>query len=132
MALGEAADRAAALNRSFNDLLKKHGKRQNVENPLLRTTSVFAGLIFCGFSFDVCAIPLPHASRADELSTPATHIYFVHGRPFCVSISFMALGCAMLESEFKRQRAQTVRELAEKATDPFIKGCLARAVSIKC
>ena len=41
---------------AFNDLLKKHSKRQNVENPLLRTTSVFAGFIFCGFSFDVCAM----------------------------------------------------------------------------
>ena len=36
--------------------------------------------------------PLPHASRADELSTLATHIYFVHGRPLCVSFSLMASG----------------------------------------
>ena len=27
----------------------------------------------------------------------------------------------MLDSEFKRQRAQVLRELAEKANDPFIK-----------
>lgn len=27
----------------------------------------------------------------------------------------------MLDAEFKRQRAQTVRELAEVTTDPFIK-----------
>jgi hypothetical protein len=30
----------------------------------------------------------------------------------------------MLDQEFKKQRAQTVRELAEKASDPFIKGRL--------
>ena len=33
----------------------------------------------------------------------------------------MLLGSAMLDSEFKRQRAQVLRELAEKANDPFIK-----------
>ena len=33
----------------------------------------------------------------------------------------MLLGPAMLDSEFKRQRAQVLRELAEKANDPFIK-----------
>ena len=27
----------------------------------------------------------------------------------------------MLDEEFKKQRARTVRDLAEKATDPFIK-----------
>ena len=27
----------------------------------------------------------------------------------------------MLDQEFKKQRARTVRDLAEKATDPFIK-----------
>jgi hypothetical protein len=27
----------------------------------------------------------------------------------------------MLDEEFKKQRAQTVRDLAEKANDPFIK-----------
>ena len=30
----------------------------------------------------------------------------------------------MLDEEFKKQRARTVRELAEKADDPFIKGRL--------
>jgi hypothetical protein len=30
----------------------------------------------------------------------------------------------MLDDAFKKQRAQTVRELAEKANDPFIKGRL--------
>lgn len=30
----------------------------------------------------------------------------------------------MLDKEFKVQRARTVRELAEKANDPFIKGRL--------
>ena len=30
----------------------------------------------------------------------------------------------MLDQEFKKQRAQTVRELAEKANDPFIKARL--------
>jgi hypothetical protein len=30
----------------------------------------------------------------------------------------------MLSEQFKKQRAQTVRELAEKANDPFIKGRL--------
>ncbi len=30
----------------------------------------------------------------------------------------------MLDEEFRKQRAQTVRDLAEKATDPFIKGRL--------
>jgi hypothetical protein len=34
----------------------------------------------------------------------------------------------MLDSEFLRQRAKTVRELAEKATDPFIKGRLVNLV----
>lgn len=38
-------------------------------------------------------------------------------------------GCAKLDSEFKRQRAQTVRELAEKATDPFIKARLVTLVA---
>jgi len=33
----------------------------------------------------------------------------------------MLVGLAMLDSEFKRQRAQVLRELAEKANDPFIK-----------
>jgi hypothetical protein len=28
----------------------------------------------------------------------------------------------MLDEEFKKQRARTVRDLAEKANDPFIKG----------
>jgi hypothetical protein len=30
----------------------------------------------------------------------------------------------MLDEEFKKPRARTVRELAEKANDPFIKGRL--------
>jgi hypothetical protein len=30
----------------------------------------------------------------------------------------------MLDSEFRKQRARTVRDLAEKANDPFIKGRL--------
>ena len=30
----------------------------------------------------------------------------------------------MLDAEFKKQRARTVRDLAEKANDPFIKGRL--------
>ena len=33
----------------------------------------------------------------------------------------MLLGLAMLDSEFRKQRAQVLRELAEKANDPFIK-----------
>ena len=33
----------------------------------------------------------------------------------------MLLGSAMLDSEFKRQRAQVLRELVEKTNDPFIK-----------
>jgi hypothetical protein len=33
----------------------------------------------------------------------------------------MLLGAAMLDNEFRRQRALLVRELAEKTTDPFIK-----------
>jgi hypothetical protein len=28
----------------------------------------------------------------------------------------------MLDEEFKKQRARTVRDLAQKANDPFIKG----------
>jgi hypothetical protein len=35
----------------------------------------------------------------------------------------------MLDPEFKKQRAQTVRELAEKAHDPFIKRRLLDLVS---
>ena len=35
----------------------------------------------------------------------------------------------MLDPEFKKQRAQTVRELAEKANDPFIKRRLLDLVS---
>jgi hypothetical protein len=35
----------------------------------------------------------------------------------------------MLDSEFKRERAQTVRELAEKANDPFVKGRLLALIS---
>jgi hypothetical protein len=30
----------------------------------------------------------------------------------------------MLDNEFKKERARTVRDLAEKANDPFIKGRL--------
>jgi hypothetical protein len=35
----------------------------------------------------------------------------------------------MLDEEFRKQRALTVRELAEKANDPFIKGRLLDLVS---
>ena len=35
----------------------------------------------------------------------------------------------MLDEEFKRQRAHTVRDLAEKANDPFIKRRLLDLVS---
>jgi hypothetical protein len=35
----------------------------------------------------------------------------------------------MLDEEFKKQRARTVRDLAEKANDPFIKGRLLDLVS---
>ena len=35
----------------------------------------------------------------------------------------------MLDAEFKRQRAQTVRELAQKATDPFTKQRLMKLVA---
>jgi hypothetical protein len=35
----------------------------------------------------------------------------------------------MLDEQFKKQRARTVRELAEKANDPFIKGRLLDLVS---
>ena len=35
----------------------------------------------------------------------------------------------MLDQEFKKQRAQTVRDLAEKAADPFIKKRLLDLVS---
>ena len=35
----------------------------------------------------------------------------------------------MLDKEFKKQRARTVRELAEKARDPFIKQRLLDLVS---
>jgi hypothetical protein len=35
----------------------------------------------------------------------------------------------MLDEEFKKQRAQTVRDSAEKANDPFIKGRLLDLVS---
>jgi len=35
----------------------------------------------------------------------------------------------MLDEEFKRQRARTVRDLAEKSNDPFIKGRLLDLVS---
>jgi hypothetical protein len=35
----------------------------------------------------------------------------------------------MLDEEFRKQRAQTVRDLAEKATDTFIKGRLLELAS---
>jgi hypothetical protein len=35
----------------------------------------------------------------------------------------------MLDEEFKKQRARTVRHLAEKANDPFIKGRLLELIS---
>jgi hypothetical protein len=35
----------------------------------------------------------------------------------------------MLDEEFKKQRARTVRDLAEKSNDPFIKGRLLNLVS---
>jgi hypothetical protein len=36
----------------------------------------------------------------------------------------------MLDNEFRKQRARTVRDLAEKANDPFIKGRLLDLVEI--
>ena len=40
-------------------------------------------------------------------------------------LSFSSVwGLVMLDEEFKKQRARTVRDLAEKANDPFIKGRL--------
>jgi hypothetical protein len=65
-----------------------------------------------------------------DLSTSPTPVYFI--RPLLwVAFSFqmMALGSRMLDSEFRRQRAQTVRELAEKANDPFVKGRLLALLS---
>ncbi|MGH6753711.1 MAG: hypothetical protein ACREDP_16250 [Bradyrhizobium sp.] len=41
----------------------------------------------------------------------------------------LLLRSVMLDKEFKKQRAQTVRELAEKANDPFIKARLLDLVS---
>lgn len=41
----------------------------------------------------------------------------------------LALGSVMLDAEFKRQRAQTVRELSQKATDPFIKARLVKLIA---
>ena len=35
----------------------------------------------------------------------------------------------MLDEEFRKQRARTVRDLAEKSNDPFIKGRLLNLVS---
>lgn len=35
----------------------------------------------------------------------------------------------MLDAEFKRQRVQMVRELSQKATDPFIKARLVKLVA---
>jgi hypothetical protein len=35
----------------------------------------------------------------------------------------------MLDEEFKKQRARTVRDLAEKSNDPFINGRLLNLVS---
>jgi hypothetical protein len=35
----------------------------------------------------------------------------------------------MLDEQFKKQRARTVRDLAEKAIDPFIKGRLLELAS---
>jgi len=35
----------------------------------------------------------------------------------------------MLDEEFRKQRAQTVRDLAEKSADPFIKGRLLELAS---
>jgi hypothetical protein len=35
----------------------------------------------------------------------------------------------MLDEDFKKQRARTVRDLAEKANDPFVKGRLLDLVS---
>ena len=35
----------------------------------------------------------------------------------------------MLDAEFKRQRAQTVRELAQITTDPFIKQRLIKLIA---
>ena len=38
-----------------------------------------------------------------------------------IQLCSLRLGLIMLDDEFKKQRARTVRELAEKVIDPFIK-----------
>ena len=44
------------------------------------------------------------------------------GACFWIAFSFQnELGSAMLDSEFKRQRTQVLRELVEQTNDPFIK-----------
>jgi len=63
------------------------------------------------------------ASLRRPTCSPESVIYFSSRRfelPSTLSVSGV-WGLVMLDEEFKKQRAQTVRDLAEKATDPFIK-----------
>ena len=56
-----------------------------------------------------------------DLSTSPKQVY-LPGGCFWIAFSFQnELGSAMLDSEFKRQRAQVLRELVEQTNDPFIK-----------
>jgi hypothetical protein len=54
---------------------------------------------------------------------PASNACFAPA-PICPTMELSEIivwGLFMLESEFKRQRAKLVRELADQTTDPFIK-----------
>jgi len=56
-----------------------------------------------------------------DLSTSPKQVY-LPGACFWIAFSFQnELGSAMLDSEFKRQRTQVLRELVEQTNDPFIK-----------
>jgi hypothetical protein len=70
------------------------------------------------------------AINISDLSTSASRTSFAKRRVAAsISLSELDWWASMLDSEFKRQRTQVLRELAEKANDPFIKKRLVALMS---
>jgi hypothetical protein len=86
----------------------------------------------CRAADDEDQLDEPSVKRAinfSDLSTSAKQDYFAE-RPLQLTFSLSEdWWASMLDSEFKKQRAQVVRELAEMTNDPFIKKRLLALVS---
>jgi hypothetical protein len=93
---------------------------------------------FLGFNTSISVQPSSHATADDRRSAldavagrammGTRLIHISEGFRFAwhlfldsIQLSECCWGSAMLDSEFKRQRAQVLRELVEKTNDPFIK-----------